>query len=208
MTTWFDGAEIANALHATSSIGDASGLPPSSLTRYAFAAIERVEQLTGCTPFLADGQATWRYDPPSLRRGESYLLDLQTGFVEIASVELDVFGGAGTILTNGVDYWPLPENADRRNRPFTWIRFASSPSGDVQSIRVTGVPGAVRVIPAEVYEAALAYACALATEALRPTAALARVRQGSVEFEYRDDETMVSAADERLRRACRPYMRG
>jgi hypothetical protein len=207
MTEWFDGAQVAQTLRDSSSSG-AGDLAPSNCDMYAQAAIELVEELTGFRPFLAYGSTTRLYDPPRMVRGESYLLDLQTGFVEVSSVEVGLSNGTGYSLMRDSDYWLLPENAASRNRPYTWLRVATSPYGNPQSVRVTGVVGAVRAIPASIYHAALMYACALATESRTPTTGLARVRQGPVEFEYRDDATPTMAARRAVEVACRPYRRG
>jgi hypothetical protein len=208
-SAWFNEDEVRKAILG---IPGVSAVPDSFDVKDAIeAVVAEVEATTRFVPFLAIREADWLYDPPSWARGQSDLLDLKAGFVAISAIRVGATNSyAGDMLTAGSDYWLEPHDAPERNRPYTWVRFASFQSGPRRSIKVTGTKGFARQIPLDLWDAALktVVARALVEEAGKSGVAT-RIRQGPVDLQFSGDagRDTVARLQERLRQAALRYKR-
>lgn len=157
-----------------------------------------MERLTEHAPFLSTGASeTVQFDPPGPRtqraeRGGGRRLRLGAGLVSLASLRVGAGPGeAGSALVEGEDFWLLPADATRRDRPFTSVEFARVQWGLPRSVLVAGVWGFGLQIPDDAWKAVLDLAAGTALQSLREGLGIGPV-------EVKDDEVSLRYSIERL----------
>ena len=142
--------------------------------------IREWERLTGWYPFVAATQTRY-YDPADL-------LELDAGLLTVTTLKTGVLadGTGGTTRTAGTDYVLEPFNAANTLRPFTRVRFITSPYGLDRSVSIAGSWGFAASCPEDVVQAITRLAAARVAHSLTLGASgpVTDLKQGPVELSY------------------------
>jgi len=176
------------------------------LADYLAAAIAEWEDATGWRPFLGALVATTRrYDAPG-----SYLLDLRGGFTSITGVSVGLSSGDtdGSALTEGTHYWPWPEDAPSRRRPYWGIKFADAQHGWPQSIAVTGRRGFYPTIEEDAFLAVQNRAMMMILrQSTGAIGSATKIKQGPVEFTFGEGKSAAEVLDAQFNETVDRYRR-
>ncbi|HLV80729.1 MAG TPA: hypothetical protein VKT32_10620 [Chthonomonadaceae bacterium] len=132
------------------------------------AAIEDWEADTGWHPFIAQEQVRV-YDPQGPEKGPvgiylglnnlggSRFLFLRSGILSVRTLiaSISLTNPAGTVLTQGTDFFLRPRGAADWGWPYTYIEFRVPQYGNPESISIDGVFGFAAEWPNRAWEAVL-----------------------------------------------------
>jgi hypothetical protein len=175
-------ADVTALLVAT---GVLSGGLPAALSGIATDASRQWERDSGFVPWIASTHTVRTFDPPISR-----VLDLGGGVLAFTSVTVGVTTtSAGTVLTTGVDYFPMPSGAVDAGFPYTSLAFGYALGGLPGSVKVDGTWGFVaagsNAVPQDVFDAVCRLAALKCLPVLQQlTGNITREKQGDVEYAW------------------------
>lgn len=168
---------------------------PSSVDGAIEATVQRLEEVSGWSPFLSDGEAVTKLMTPP---DDGYLW-LPCGFLSVASVYTGVSStSTGTLLVADQDYQLLPDNALDVRAPYDRIKSSSFAGGAVRSVSVTGITGRMSESDPRFKDVAFwvlrGAAASVYFEATGQPGTVKRLRQGPVDIEYSDSQDSIATA--------------
>ncbi len=180
--------------------------PPSAAAQllpwdtFLAAAIARWEAATGYKPFLAGAAAVRRFSPSGAK------VVRVGGLAELVSITI-----GGTLYTEGVNVFLMPEGAAEEGKPYQWLEFAYPLYGSPRSIVVNGKWGHSTTIPDDAFLAVLSKAAEFALPDLQRgiTSGLIEWSEGDVKEKYGDDpfEVLRTAYQNLFETAAGNYIR-
>lgn len=180
--------------------------PPAHAAKILLGVIGDFERRTGYVPFLgATGVTTRTYDPPFDRRAEGtgYLLDLEGGFWDVDTIELN-----DSALTITTDFILLPLNAAALSRGWDKVQLLAHPGFEPSSIDVTGKQGYAEELPDDIWTAILEETVGRCLRALSSSGgAVTSEKQGGVTIAYDSKQDYSSRAAAQFKNTIFRYMR-
>jgi len=163
----------------------------------AAAAVTAWENRTKYFPFLYGGtETTKRFSqkdvlyPPN----DNPILDLGGGFISVSELKVGVTPAtpAGTVLTEGTDFFLRAKNAPNKRKPYTWLEFYRSffpvtlyGSDYPDSIRITGKEGYWTTVEDDAWDAILKYGAYLSYQELALAVSKGRYSVRDLNYEVR-----------------------